>query len=134
MHIFFLLRFFYLILKVSTGRKNLIRWGVFAIFAIALAQAMLGVIKLSPFAHIIAEKNSIFVVGYFELFKNPFEFFQGNMKGLTTWLVTYFSTLLILVIVAFINFRKYPRGKAAYVFIFHTSVYSFGVLRKSYFS
>lgn len=97
--------------KNKFWRKNLLKWGIFALVAIVIAQGMLGVIKLSPFAHIISQKNSIFVVGYFELFKNPFQFFIGNINGLTTWLVTYFSTLLILVPVAFINFRKYPKEK-----------------------
>jgi hypothetical protein len=97
--------------KNKKWKKNLIRWGIFVLVAIALSQAMLSVIKLSPFAHIIAQKNSIFVVGYFELLKNPFQFFIGNIQGLGSWIVTYMSTLLILLFVAAVNFRKYPKEK-----------------------
>lgn len=97
--------------KDKEWKKSLLKWGILVLFVVLLGQAIFSVIKLSPFAHIISQKNSIFVVGYFELFKDPFLFFTGNIKGLTSWLFTYLNPLLILVIIAFVNFRKYPKEK-----------------------
>ncbi len=73
--------------------KTAILFGVSIIFA----YGCYSLLRLSPFYHIINEKNGIFVYSFSEWKDHPFRFFQGNLSGLFNWLYVY-STIPTVVL------------------------------------
>ena len=86
--------------------------------SILIAYGFYSVLRLSPFFHIISEKNSIFVYPFNEWILHPFEFFQGNWNGLLDWLIAY-STLpfLLVVFLAFLFGRKQFLREKIFLFL-----------------
>ena len=98
--------------KNKLWKKDLIKWALFAIFAFLIANAFSNIIKLSPFAHIITEKNAIFVSPVSEWLKNPFLNLEGNLRGLSDWLFTYLTPFFtFLIAISLITIKKFPREK-----------------------
>lgn len=99
--------------KNKDWKRNLIKWVAFALIAVVLSQIFYNILRLSPFFHIIAQKNTIFVYPFSEWINHPFTFFVGNLVGLTKWLFTYLTPFyVILIISAFIlNYKKLLREK-----------------------
>lgn len=60
---------------------------------------MYSILRLSPFYHIINEKNSIFAYPINEWIKHPFTYFSSNLRGLFDWLITYLTPALVLTAV-----------------------------------
>lgn len=93
--------------------KRLIRWVVLAFCIGILTYAYYFILRLSPFFHIINEKNTIFVYPLTEWFSHPLEFFLGNFMGLWNWLHIYVTwPLLFFVIFSLFVQKKYTREKA----------------------
>lgn len=81
-----------------------------------IAYAMYSILRLSPYFHIIEQKNSIFVYTISEWFAFPIDIkisnFISNFNGLSNWLLIYFSLLYIaLVIYSFFVNLKLIREK-----------------------
>lgn len=104
--------------------QRLIRWGMYALLAYVISQIFYSVLRLSPYFHIIAEKNSTF---YFPLsawltqapdfLKIPDGIFYGNLRGLFTWTIGYMTLPYVLFgLIALIYIRKDFKQKA-YVFL-----------------
>ncbi len=93
--------------------RELLKWGGLAIISTAMAYGFYSLLRLSPFFHIIAEKNSIFVYPYKEWIIHPFEFFFGNLNGLVDWVVAYATIPVVLLILVsfFLGGNKYLREK-----------------------
>lgn len=92
--------------------KNLLKWFSLVIIAIIVAFAMYSVLRLSPFYHIIGQKNITFVYPLSEWIMSPFSYFVGNFKGLTSWLFGYVTIpFLILSLASFVVEKKYFREK-----------------------
>ncbi|MBI2621370.1 MAG: glycosyltransferase family 39 protein [Candidatus Levybacteria bacterium] len=109
---FFLIYLFPLsLLLFDFKQKNrvlqLAKWAGLAALSTAIGYGFYSVLRLSPFFHIIEEKNGLFVYPFNEWINHPFEFFQGNWNGLMDWLIGY-STIpfLIIVILSFVIGRK----------------------------
>lgn len=86
-------------LKKSKSGKTLLRWaGLCAVSAI-LAFAIYNVLRLSPFFHIIEEKNALFVYPVREWLEHPFRFLIGNLTGQVNWLTTYLTFPVFALIV-----------------------------------
>ncbi len=90
---------------------NLVKWAVFAFIAVAMAEVFYNALRLSPFFHIIAEKNVTFVYPISEWINHPFTFFFGNLKGLSGWLFTYLTPLFVLAIVLSFFSKTYIKEK-----------------------
>lgn len=94
-------------------KYELIKWIGFAGVSTVMAYGFYSMLRLSPFFHIISEKNSIFVYPFNEWILHPFQYFTGNWNGLVSWLVEY-STLPFLAII-FVSFllggKKFIREK-----------------------
>src|SRR3989344_5435308 len=88
--------------------QKLVRWGLLAVFAFAISQALYSVLRLSPFFHIIAEKNGTFIYTFQEWITHPVEFFLPNLKTLLEWFSAYFNIFIIFVLAGFVSkkFRK----------------------------
>ena len=95
--------------RKKTLKKDITRWTILAIFSILVGEIIYNILRLSPFFHIVTEKNAIFVYPFSEWIKHPFNFFLGNLEGLCNWLLTYltpFYAFLILFSFASIKFIK----------------------------
>lgn len=91
---------------------NFIRWLGLGVVSVVLAYGFYSILRLSPFFHIIDEKNTIFVYPFNEWITHPFTFFVGNWKALWDWLTTYVTwPILLLVFGSFFLARKFTKEK-----------------------
>ncbi len=92
--------------------KRLLKWVGLVIVSAVLAYACYSVLRLSPFFHIIDEKNTIFVFPLREWLQHPLEFFLSNWKGLWNWMITYLTIpLFALAMASFFITKRYTREK-----------------------
>lgn len=100
-------------------RKRLLRWaGLISVVAV-LANGFYAILRLSPFFHIIEEKNALFVYPLRKWLNHPFYFFVDNWSGLWNWFITYMSwPVLLLIIGSFFVYRQYSREKIMLVIWF----------------
>ncbi len=101
---------------VNFKQKNLVRrlvkWGVFAIIAIVITEVLYNSLRLSPFFHIIKEKNTIFVYYPFSIpITDNINLFFGNLRGLLTWLFTYLTPFYLILIFVSLLTKKYLKEK-----------------------
>lgn len=117
----YLLPFSLMLLDFKKKKKliNLLQWLGFAFLAVIAAYAYYSIIRLSPFFHIVDEKNSIFVYPLKEWLDHPWEFFQGNLLGQWDWFIKYVSwPVIALMASSFLFFREYTREKLLLVIWF----------------
>jgi len=110
----YLMPFLFILLDVTkkTWRRKYIKLILLLLVSIVIANGMYGVLRLSPFFHIIAEKNLVFVQTPVEWLKlqnaDKISTFLNNFTRLGGWFVNYFSIPFIAtVILAFIFKRNY---------------------------
>ena len=105
--------------KNKHWRNNLLKWIALALIAVILSQIFYNALRLSPFFHIIAEKNTIFVYPFGEWINHPFNFLIGNLKGLSGWLFTYLTpSYMLLIAVSLIAYKKFPKEKILMILYF----------------
>ena len=82
-------------------------WILLAVFATGLSQLLYGILRLSPFYHMIAEKDNVFVFSIREWLNEPFRFFAGNLRGMFDWLRSYLTFPIFVAVVwpLFARFR-----------------------------
>lgn len=76
--------------------KRLIRWAGLVVVAAVLSQMFYSILRLSPYFHIVGQKNNVFVFSLSEWFNQPFRFFAGNLRGMFDWLRQYMTLPLFL--------------------------------------
>lgn len=91
--------------------KKLLLWLGLALLAVAEAQVIYLILRLSPLFSTIAQKNSVFVFPFQEWLQHPLRFLWGNLRGLWNWFIGYFSwpifSLLVLsLVISWRFFRK----------------------------
>ncbi len=80
--------------------------------AVVLGNLFYSILRLSPFFHIIEEKNALFVFPYNEWLEHPSRFLFGNLLGEVDWLVNYMTLPFVLLIpAAFLLDKKFLREK-----------------------
>lgn len=94
--------------------RKILKWLVLFGVAVVIAYAMYSVQRLSPFFHIIGQKNATFVYPLSEWIEHPFTYLFSNLQGLVDWVIKYMTIpILILAISSFIiEPKKYFREKA----------------------
>ncbi len=98
--------------KEKNKFKRLGKWFVLAGVAVVEAYGYYSILRLSPFFHIIGQKNNIFIFSFKEWVTHPWEFFYGNLLGLWDWTHGYFSWLVIFLIAgSFLFAHKYFKEK-----------------------
>lgn len=92
--------------------NSLLKWAGLALVSTAFAYSYYSILRLSPFFHIITEKDHLFVYPFSVWIKHPFQYFWGNFNGLSGWLIGY-STIpfLILILLSFAINRKFLQEK-----------------------
>lgn len=94
-------------------RHELVKWVGLAGISTVMTYGFYSTLRLSPFFHIISEKNSIFVYPFKEWIAHPLQYFMGNWNGLISWLVEYVTIPFLVIIFAslFIGGNKFIREK-----------------------
>lgn len=82
--------------------KRLMRWMVFAAVAATLSHLLYGILRLSPYFHMVGQKDTVFVFTLSEWLNQPFRFLVGNLRGMFDWLERYLTLPVFLA--AFIPF------------------------------
>lgn len=117
--------FFLLDFKKKDLKKRVLKLAGLLILSAVIAQVIYAFLRISPFFHIIAQKNTIFVhpVGEWILFplNTKIEYFWNNVKPLSTWFFTYFSIpFLLLLLSSLIAGKKYWKEKILLLIWFAT--------------
>lgn len=91
--------------------QTLLLWFGLLLVTIIISQGIYNVMRLSPMMHMIAIKNSTFLVTKEEFISHPFQFLLGNLDGLLDWLRTWltkpvFYLGLISLLFGIIKYRK----------------------------
>lgn len=140
MPIFCQLRYFFLILRKNKLQERFIRWCLYALLAYIISQVFYSILRLSPYYHIISEKNSTFFYSPTDWIKHAPDFlkvpdgiFYGNLRGLTTWLFEYMTTYIIFVLIALVLFRDYFKEKLFLFLYFFVPFAAFALVGKVLF-
>ena len=99
--------------------RRLMKWALLAVLTIILVYLYYSILRLSPYFHIIAEKDTTFIYPFREWIHHPFTFFYGNLKGLLDWFVTYVTYPVIALIIGsiFIS-QRFFKEKSLLIFWF----------------
>lgn len=93
-------------------RKYILRWLTLVLVAGILSQIFYSILRLSPFFHMIRQKDAVFVYPLSEWLKHPFLFLQGNLSGLFDWLRGYLTLPIFVASFApLLTFWKKPGEK-----------------------
>lgn len=124
-----------LILFTWTGKnikKRLVKWLGLAVVAVIIAYAFYSILRLSPFFHIITEKNAIFVYPLKDWLEHPFTFFIGNWKAFWDWTNRYLTwPLLTLAILSFFVKRHNTREKLVLFLWFILPIIALGLFGRT---
>lgn len=101
-------------------RRRFLKWCFFMLVSVVLAYSFYSILRLSPFFHIIKQKDALFVYPLNEWLAHPFEFFWGNLWiGQRDWLLRYMKIpVLVLVVASFFIRREFLREKVLLVLWF----------------
>lgn len=92
--------------------KKFFKWISLALIVTLLTYSLYSILRLSPFFHIINEKNSTFVYPFSEWIRHPLEYFLDNLRGQWNWLTIYVTfPILLLVLSSFVITRDYLKEK-----------------------
>lgn len=114
--------------------KRLPKWLFLAVIVIAIAYGFYSILRLSPFFHIITEKNAIFVYPFKDWLDHPFNFFIGNWKAFWDWTTRYLTwPFLSLAILSFFVAKSFVREKLVLFLWFIVPIVALGLFGKTLF-
>lgn len=130
---FLLLLFDY---RKKERRERFMKFVLYSLVGIIIANLMYAVLRLSPFFHIIDEKNNIFIYTVKDwldfTFMSKINNFVSNSRGLFDWFITYFTIPYILVaIAAFFFYARLFKEKIVLVLWFLLPLLSLCVFGKT---
>lgn len=91
--------------KDSQRIRKLTKWTGYVIIAAIVSQVIYGVLRLSPYFHMIAQKDSVFVYPLSQIFYT-WRFFKGNMSGILDWFINYLTLPIVLSMIPVLFLRK----------------------------
>lgn len=104
--------------KQKNWKKEIGKWVFLACVSFILSQIVYGVLRLSPFYHMIGQKDFVFVHP-FKNFYFLYPFFIGNFKGLFEWLTGYLTwPVVILAVGSLWVIRRFEKEKNHYSLFF----------------
>jgi len=114
--------------------RRLLKWVSLCFISVALTYGFYSVLRLSPFFHIIAEKNAIFVYPLKEWLQHPFEFFIGNWQAFWDWVIRYLTwPFLALAIGSFFVNKSFLREKMVLFLWFIIPIVALGLFGRNLF-
>lgn len=100
---FFAIYLLPLMLILFDFRKNLVGLLKFiglSIVSVLLAYSFYSILRLSPWFHMISQKDHSFIYSFSEIKANLFQYFWGNLRGLTIWWYGWLTlTFIILLLI-----------------------------------
>lgn len=92
--------------------KRLLKWIELALVSTIISYMFYSILRLSPFFHIIDQKNELFVYPFKEWVEHPFTFFVGNWRAVWDWLTRYMTLpIVILVVSSFFITKNFIKEK-----------------------
>lgn len=79
---------------------RLLRWTGLAVLAAILSQIFYSILRLSPFFHMVAQKDAVFVYPLKEWLEFTFRFLYGNLRGEFDWVWRYMTIPLFFAAMA----------------------------------
>lgn len=93
-------------------KKLLLKWPFYVGVIVVITFGFYSLLRLSPFYHIINEKNATFVFPLQEWLQHPFSQFYENFKALLNWFTTYTTLpLVFMMLLSFVIRKEYMREK-----------------------
>lgn len=87
--------------------------------AIILSLSLYNILRLSPWFHMISQKDHSFIYTFSEIRESPWQYFWGNLRGLSIWWYSYFTLpFIILLIVGLGNKDKKTIYQRVVLFLF----------------
>jgi len=83
--------------KEKSFLRDLLKMFLFYLVIIAVCQLFYAVLRLSPFFHIIGQKDQTFVYSFSDWLKNPMANVEGKLKGLLGWAIQYLTIPFLLL-------------------------------------
>ncbi len=90
--------------------RRLLKWVGLVLVAALVSQIAYSVLRLSPFFHIVGQKDNVFIFTLSEWFDQPFRFFAGNLRGMFDWMRSYL-TLPLFIVAAVPLFSRWPHAR-----------------------
>ncbi|MEK7450755.1 MAG: glycosyltransferase family 39 protein [Patescibacteria group bacterium] len=113
-------------------RSRLVKWIGLSIVAVVITYGFYSILRLSPFFHIITEKNAIFVYPLKDWLQHPLEFFILNCRAFWDWTNLYLTwPLLILVALSFFVAKNFTKEKIALFLWFIVPVVALGLFGRT---
>lgn len=92
---------------------------LFGLITIAafLSQGVYSVLRLSPFFHIVGQKDNVFLFSVGEWLTQPFRFLVGNLRGMFDWLRSYLTLPIFIAVFAplFFSTPKWRQRMLLYI-------------------
>lgn len=118
--------------KEKNIKKRLIKWLGLSVVAVVMAYSFYSILRLSPFFHIITEKNAIFVYPLKDWLDHPFNFFIGNWKAFWDWTIRYLTwPLLALAVLSFFVNKSFFREKVILFLWFILPIIALGLFGRT---
>ena len=96
----------------KSRQRRFLKWLGLAFIAVVFSQAYYSVLRLSPWFHMIAQKDTTFIYPLKEWLNHPLRFFVGNLKGQFDWLITYLTKpIFFLICGALLVFKEKTKQK-----------------------
>ncbi len=86
--------------------SRLFRWCIYVGIAVVLSYMYYSILRLSPYYHVINEKNATFYYPLKEWLQNPLINFWENTKALVYWFTTYLTIPMIAFIIGSFFVKK----------------------------
>lgn len=84
----------------KSSYRRIFSWIGLALVAAFISQGLYSILRLSPFFHLVGQKDAVFVYSLSEWLTHPFRFVEGNLRGLFDWLWRYLTLPVFLVGIA----------------------------------
>jgi 4-amino-4-deoxy-L-arabinose transferase-like glycosyltransferase len=111
--------------KMRAGR--FLNWASLCVVSVVITYGFYSILRLSPFFHIITEKNAIFVYPLSEWLTHPFEFFIGNTRAFWDWIIRYLTwPLLVIAFFSFLTGKAFLKEKIVLFLWFITPLLALG--------
>lgn len=112
--------------KLSAKKQTFLRWLGLSLVAVAISEAINTILRLSPYYHIISQKNHTFIVSFSDFISRPFMRFFGNFRGLFGWAIGFITLpIFTLGLTSLLQWKKQLKEK---LFLVSWLVVPFGAL------
>lgn len=115
------------------AKVRLIRLLGLMVVAVFMSQLIYSVLRLSPWFHLIHQKDGTFIFTLEEFRNQPFRFFIGNMRGMIDWIVRYMTPPILAVAIGSLYWTGGKLRKSTHILFWTALLYAaFGIYVKHF--